>query len=94
MPNKMYIKGRKAEYKEIARLRAQGYDHVGRTAGSHGVFDVFAIKIYDQSNDLKVKGSIKLVQLKTGESAERERAKARAEIEKLTGLFSVEGVVA
>jgi len=43
MPNKNYVKGRRKEYKICDELRAQGWDIVQRTAGSHSPIDVIAI---------------------------------------------------
>lgn len=43
MPNKAYVKGRKKEYKLCNRLKAEGYDIVQRTAGSHSPIDIIAI---------------------------------------------------
>ena len=42
MPNKNYLKGRRAEYKAMQILRDQGCI-VFRTAGSHGTADVIGI---------------------------------------------------
>jgi len=50
-----YKKGRKGEYEVINKLREKGYIAV-RTAGSHGPFDVIAIK----------NNTILLIQVKTG----------------------------
>ena len=38
-----YARGRRKEYDVLRRLRAAGW-HAQRTAGSHGLFDVVAIK--------------------------------------------------
>ena len=92
MVNKFYRMGRRAEYKKVAELKAQGFQYAGRTAGSHGIFDVYGIKLLTPGGPHR--GIIKLVQIKTGKSAERERDKARASIEMLSGLYYVEGVVA
>ena len=43
MTSTNYNRGRIIEYKIIKELTAEGY-LTGRTAGSHGLFDIFAIK--------------------------------------------------
>lgn len=43
MPNTNYLRGRNFEYKVKKYLQEQGY-HVLRTAGSHGMYDLIAIK--------------------------------------------------
>lgn len=43
MPNKNYIRGRSFEYAVKKDLEAQGY-HVLRTSGSHGAYDLIAIR--------------------------------------------------
>ena len=71
MSNKNYVHGRAYEYRRAKELRAQGY-HVTRSAGSHGLFDLIAIKPkvveegtgYHRESDAE----IKLLQLKTGKS--------------------------
>lgn len=42
MPNSNYLRGRRLEYRVMARLRGDGYE-VFRTAGSHGKVDVIAV---------------------------------------------------
>ena len=44
MPNRNYLKGRRAEYALMARLRKAGWPYVMRTAGSHGPADVIAVR--------------------------------------------------
>lgn len=56
MPNKNYVKGRRKEYAICNTLRAEGFDIVQRTAGSHSPVDVIAIRRRDKK--------IKLVQAK------------------------------
>jgi len=46
MPNRNYLKGRRAEYKTIETLKNEGYICL-RTAGSHGHYDVVAWDDYD-----------------------------------------------
>ncbi len=41
MPNRNYERGRRFEYRTIKLLEATGYT-AGRSAGSHGIFDVWA----------------------------------------------------
>jgi len=91
LPNPNYVKGRKAEYAEVKKLRKLGYQFAGRTAGSHGIFDVYGIKIYPGEVE-GFRGEIVFVQVKSGKSAERERAKTNIGI--LKGTFLVEGVTA
>lgn len=43
MTNRNYVRGRSYEYKIAKKLRAEGWE-VLRTAGSHGAFDLIAIK--------------------------------------------------
>ena len=58
MPNPNYIKGRRFEYELVAELEEQGYV-AGRTAGSHGFYDVIGINPKN--------GHIKLIQAKVTE---------------------------
>ena len=44
MPNKYYIRGAKWERKVKQMFIDEGFEIVERTAGSHGMFDVFALK--------------------------------------------------
>lgn len=43
MANRNYTSGRRFEYEVATRYREEGYE-VMRTAGSHGLFDLIAIK--------------------------------------------------
>ena len=54
--NKIYKRGVRKEYKIVQDLKAEGFDIVQRSAGSHSPIDIFAIKIKDRL--------IKLVQSK------------------------------
>jgi hypothetical protein len=54
--NNNYKNGRAKEYRVMNKLRKEGYDIVTRNAGSHGVFDIFAM-------DTK-RGVIRLIQCK------------------------------
>jgi len=56
MSNKNYIKGVAKERKIVNTLKAEGWDIVQRSAGSHSPIDVFAI-----NKELKL---IKLIQAK------------------------------
>jgi Holliday junction resolvase len=44
MPNRSYERGRRLEYEVRQMFREAGYEVVERTAGSHGLFDVIAMK--------------------------------------------------
>jgi Holliday junction resolvase len=44
MPNRHYERGRRLEYEVRKLFRDAGWEIVERTAGSHGVFDVIAMK--------------------------------------------------
>lgn len=44
MPNSNYLKGRRMEYKRKKHWEGMGYT-VLRTAGSHGLFDLIAIRL-------------------------------------------------
>lgn len=43
MPNKNYLKGRRKEYEVMKALKAEGYAVV-RSAGSHGIWDICAVR--------------------------------------------------
>jgi hypothetical protein len=85
MPNRQYESGRRAEYKCMKEQRRLGYSIVTRSAGSHSPIDVIAID--------PLTHSIRLIQVKSGNSAEREKAKVRLDILALTGEYHVEGCV-
>lgn len=42
--NPNYRAGRAFEYEAVKMLKDRGYKKAGRTAGSHGIFDVFGLK--------------------------------------------------
>ncbi len=44
MPNKNYLSGRRFEYATMERWKTKGYA-CARTAGSHGFFDVIAVRL-------------------------------------------------
>ena len=50
MPNKNYQAGRRFEYESMRRWEAKGYETM-RTAGSHGAFDVVAVR-WDRKPEL------------------------------------------
>jgi hypothetical protein len=58
MPNKHYLKGRRAEYLFIKELRRWGYE-ARRTAGSHGPFDIVALDQSEMFNH-----PVRLIQVK------------------------------
>lgn len=104
LPNKMYGRGRRYEYKISKKLRAEGWT-VLRTAGSHGLFDLIAIKppeVHEymiNTDRLKAtfttKGSIagnyiKLIQCKSGKSSKRAiKNVLDSDIKRFEGLYSV-----
>ena len=66
MPNRNYLRGRAHEYQVKKELEKDGW-LVIRAAGSHGLFDLVAIK--QPSNYISHKnGQILLIQCKTGKS--------------------------
>ena len=62
MANRNYLKGRRAEYKLMQKLRKEGASYVMRTAGSHGPVDVIAIG----------EGLIRMYQVKQGSMPSKE----------------------
>lgn len=83
--NRNYHNGRNHEYRLAAKLRKEGWVVI-RAAGSHGLFDLIAIKPPPE-------GEMFLIQAKSGASAERERARALKDIETFTGTYQVKAVV-
>lgn len=81
MPNKNYEKGRRREYKEVNRLKENGYEIANRSAGSHSAIDVFGIN--------RTKRIIRLIQCKPDTMSENERNKIRKEFDWLNGEFKV-----
>ena len=63
MTNPNYIKGRKAEYKTIGRLRLEGY-YATRSAGSHHLWDVQAY--LESGKPSEDKPYLRLIQVKAG----------------------------
>lgn len=55
--NKAYAKGRRLEYRALKALEAEGYI-AARTAGSHGVFDIVALKGVEPALLIQVKCNI------------------------------------
>ena len=90
MPNRNYIRGRDKEYRVAKKLRDEGWT-VLRMAGSHGEFDLVAIKYVELKKPFESKaGHIKLIQVKSGKSKEREIKKVLdSGIERFEGLYSV-----
>ena len=91
-----YTKGRSYEYKIAKKLRAEGWN-VARSAGSHGDFDLIAIKpkvvwTYDLGGTPYEmnRGNIRLIQLKSGKSKLRMvKDVLKTDIKKYEGLYSV-----
>lgn len=54
MPNKNYLRGRAYEYKAKKYLEEQGYTVV-RTAGSHGPWDLIAIRGEEKVRCIQIK---------------------------------------
>jgi hypothetical protein len=54
MPNRNYINGRAYEYKAKQLLEAQGYTTI-RTAGSHGPYDLLAMKSGEKVRCIQIK---------------------------------------
>jgi len=79
--NKNYQKGRNKEYKIVRALRAEGFDIVQRSAGSHSPIDVFAIN--------KKKRIIKLIQSKPDNYSEKKTIALYDELDWLKGSFVV-----
>ena len=69
--NRNYARGARAEYLAIGRLHEAGYPTTFRSAGSHGVFDVFG---FNRRMGLAV-------QVKTGALSKSQLAAAVAQIE-------------
>lgn len=72
MANKNYRRGAQKEYRVRQRLLTEGWDIVQRSAGSHSLVDVWAVRKSDRK--------ILLVQVK-GNISEAERKKIMAEWE-------------
>ena len=84
--NRNYVRGRAKEYRVKAKLEKEGWT-VLRTAGSHGPFDLVAIKRPRWSLD---EGQMRLIQCKSGKSQERESKKALEGIRLYGGQYEVE----
>ncbi len=82
MPNKNYIKGRKKEYTIVNNLKADGWEIVQRSAGSHSPIDVFAIN--------KLTRVIKLIQAKPDSMPKSQREKLEKDLNWLNNMFRVE----
>lgn len=81
MPNKNYLKGRRKEYKEVKRLKENGFEIAQRSAGSHSPIDIFAIS--------RTKRIIKLVQCKPDSMSNNKRKQIEDENNWLNGNFDV-----
>lgn len=77
--NMNYRRGRGKEYREMKKLRDEGYDIVLRTAGSHGAFDIIAIKLIEQE--------VKFVQCKPSSMSENAKMKLVRKWYLLNGKF-------
>ena len=88
MPNSRYVKGRQKEYAQIHKLQELGFPRADiiRASGSHGTFDIVGID--------RIRHIIRLVQVKSGKTAERERKRIKDELRAYTGAYWVEGEVA
>jgi len=82
MPNRMYEKGRRKEYKIVNLFKSWDYDVAQRTAGSHGPFDIIAINAKEKI--------IKLVQCKPDTMPMSQIRKILRENKHLEGDFKVE----
>ena len=89
-----YRKGRDHEYRVANKLRKQGW-LVIRSAGSHSIFDLVAIKdsawlFNNETGPVGGEGEILLIQVKSGRSKERAIKKVLdSDIERYTGLYNV-----
>lgn len=81
MPNKNYRKGRRKEYSVCDKLRAEGFDIVQRTAGSHSPIDIIAIHRENKK--------IKLVQVKPNNFSDKETKKLLLDNLSLSGAYNV-----
>ena len=80
--NVNYRKGRRREYSVIDKLKAEGWDIVQRSKGSHSPIDIFAIHRADKK--------IKLIQVKPKDFSEFQEKKILKNNEWLKGKFEVE----
>lgn len=94
MPNKFYRRGVAHEYAIKRKWEKDGWT-VLRTAGSHGEFDLIAIKkgtgktLFTPFGLDIDRSNIVLIQAKSGKSAERERKKLEPLKDKYEGIYSV-----
>jgi hypothetical protein len=92
LPNRNYDRGRAKEYRVAKKLRGEGWT-VLRMAGSHGVFDLVALKLDHlplcEGWNIKL-GDIRLIQCKSGKSKERMiKDVLKSDIKRFEGLYSV-----
>lgn len=87
MPNRNYLRGRAKEYREAAKLKAEGWT-VLRTAGSHGFADLVAVKSVQETG---VYGEIRFIQVKKGKLSESERAALTRFLQTFNGVYRVSG---
>lgn len=85
MVNKHYVKGRRKEYKIVNELKAEGYEIVQRSAGSHSPVDIFAIH-----KELKI---MKFIQAKPNDYKDSQVKKLLKENDWLNGTFKCEFLV-
>jgi hypothetical protein len=99
LTNSKYVRGRAYEYKVKRQLESEGWT-VLRSAGSHGYFDLTAIKEPGAGamklgpgwpEGWKPCGEIKLIQTKTGKTKKRaiEKVVMSKLAERFEGLYSV-----
>lgn len=79
--NKIYKQGRRKEYSVCDKLKAEGYDIVQRTAGSHSPFDIVALNMN--------KKLIRFIQVKKGEVSETEMKKLMSKYGWISNEFIV-----
>lgn len=80
-----YLRGRAKEYREINRMKSEGYDIVFRSAGSHSTVDCIGIRLKDKH--------IKLIQCKPRSMSDNAKARISQQFTALNDEFIVEFVV-
>ena len=85
MTNLNYRRGRRKEYRIVKQLRAEGYDIVQRSAGSHSPVDVWAI---DKENK-----RVLLVQVKPNTITKTKEEQLTTDNKELNGMYRVQYVV-
>lgn len=89
MPNINYRRGVAKEYRVKKKLLEEGFEVVVRSAGSHSMFDLVAFRAPSMQSEGMKPGEIVVVQCKVGQKAEGERRKAREEMLRFEGVYSV-----